>query len=266
MRLAFSASIEVGGPSPRVRFAATAALTAAALVAIAALTGLVAPATYARETAIWRAEAISQDWANLFVDVPWLVASALFALRGSRRARLLLAGGLVYTAYTYATYAFAVRFNALFLIYCGALGTSAYALRALSADLRDAASWFSPRAPVRLAGGFAMACALAFAALWLAQIIPALARGTAPAEVEAAGLLTNPVHVLDLALVLPAMFTGGWLLWNRRPGGYAVVTVLLGFTVVMAAALTTLAIPFVGLVALAAGVLVAMLRAMRPVA
>ena len=227
MRLRVSRNAELAG---------RLSLVAAGLVAIASLGGIVAPATYARETTLWRTEGVGQDWVNLFVAVPWLVASARFVLRGSRRARLLLAGALVYTAYSYTVYAFDVHFNALFLIYCGALGTSVYGLLALAPDLRDAVHWFDARAPRRFTAGLAMACAVVFALVWLSQIIPALLNGTAPADVDAAGLMTNPAHVLDLALVLPAMFAGGWLLWHERPLGYAVVPVLFGFLVLMGAA------------------------------
>jgi hypothetical protein len=51
--------------------------------------------------------------------------------------------------------------------------------------------------------------------------------------------------VLDLAFVLPAMFAGGWLLWHQRPLGYVLVPVLLGFTVLMGAALAGMAVALV---------------------
>lgn len=253
----------------RTRFAARIGFATAALVAIAALAGIAAPATYARETPLWRAQGIDQDWANLVVDVPWLVVSSWLVLRGSRRGQLLLAGALVYTAYTYAIYAFDVHFNALFLIYCAALGASAYALVALAPALRDAATWFGDGVPRRLAAGLALASAVVFASLWLSQIVPALVQGTAPVDVDAAGLMTNPAHVLDLALVLPAMFAGGWSLWHRRPLGYAVVPVLLGFTVLMGAAIVAMsadraqAAAFAAFVALDVVALAWMLRAIR---
>jgi hypothetical protein len=279
MRLSISASIDVGVPRS-ARFAALAGLATAALVVVAALGGIALPAMYARENPLWRTEGLGQDWASLLVDVPWLVVSALLVLRGSRRARFLLGGALAYTGYTYAVYAFDVHFNALFLVYCGALGTSAFALCALASDLRDAATWFGANVPRRFAGGFAMACAFAFALLWLSQIIPALLQGSSPTDVEACGLMTNPVHVLDLALALPALFAGGWLLWNDRPLGYAVVPVMLGFLVLMGAALVGMTIAmvvervapssalvalFAGFVALGVAALVWMLLAMtRP--
>jgi hypothetical protein len=139
------------------------------------------------------------------------------------------------------TYAFAVHFNAVFLAYCGALGLASYALVALASELEDVRTWFDARVPNRLIGGFEIACASAFALLWLSQIIPAILSGTAPAGLTEVGLLTNPAHVLDLSFVLPAMFAGGWLLWHRRPAGYAIASILLGFGVLMGASLAGMA-------------------------
>ena len=56
--------------------------------------------------------------------------------------------------------------------------------------------------------------------LWLGQDIPAPLTGGLPSDVTEAGLLTNPIHVLDLALVLPAAVLTGVLLARRRPWGY----------------------------------------------
>lgn len=93
-------------------------------------------------------------------------------------------------------YALDIHFNALFLVYCGALGAPFYALIALAPELHAARDWFDERVPRRFAGGFVMACACAFGALWLSQIVPAILRGTAPVDVDTEGLMTNPVHVL----------------------------------------------------------------------
>jgi hypothetical protein len=52
------------------------------------------------------------------------------------------------------------------------------------------------------------------------QDVPALLAGQVPSDIAEAGLLTNPIHVLDLALVLPAAILTGVLLARRRPWGY----------------------------------------------
>jgi len=223
------------------RFSAYAAVVIAALVAIASVGGIGLDATYAHETPSWRVQAIGQDWANLVVAVPWLVVAAMLVLRGSRRARFLLGGALVYCVYSYAMYALDVAFNALFLIYCGALGLASFGLAGLASDLRGSAIWFTARAPRRAIGAFAMICAGAFALMWLSQIVPAVVAGTQPVGLAETGLVTNPVHVLDLSLVLPAMFIGGVLLWRRHPLGFAIAPVMLAFGVLMAASLVAMA-------------------------
>ena len=242
MKLRLAAVLDGPEVSPRLRAVTIASLIVAGFVAVASLGGILSFPIYAREMPSWRAQGIGQDWANLVVAVPWLIASALYARRGSRSARLVLGSGLFYACYAYTTYAFDVHFNALFLIYCAILGGSAYALAALASEVRDAQTWYGRDAPVRLPGGFAMACAVGFALLWLSQIVPALLAGTAPAGLDEVGLVTNPVHVLDLSFVLPAMFAGGWLLWHRRPLGYVIVPIFLGFAVVMGASLVGMAV------------------------
>jgi hypothetical protein len=87
-----------------------------------------------------------------------------------------------------------------------------------------------------------MVLAVAFSLLWLAEIVPALLAGTDPAGLAEVGLVTNPAHVLDLALALPAVFVAGWLLWHRRPGGYVLTAIALGFLLLMGAALAGMAI------------------------
>jgi hypothetical protein len=96
----------------------------AALFAGASLGNILMPDAYRRETALWTAQGLGQDWVDLLVVVPVLIVSATFALRGSRLSRLLLGGTLAYTAYSLVLYAFAVHFNSLFLVYAVALGLS----------------------------------------------------------------------------------------------------------------------------------------------
>lgn len=49
---------------------------------------------------------------------------------------------------------------------------------------------------------------------------PALLAGRVPDDVTEAGLLSNPIHVLDLGLVLPAAVLTGVLLARQRPWGF----------------------------------------------
>ncbi|WP_306513997.1 hypothetical protein [Janibacter hoylei] len=72
-----------------------------------------------------------------------------------------------------------------------------------------------------------------FAALWLSELIPAAVSGEVLASVVDAGLWVNPVHVIDLALLLPAMVLAGVLALRRRPLGLLLVGPLLVFSALM---------------------------------
>jgi hypothetical protein len=218
------------------RFSTSTAWPLAALVGMISLGGILFPSTYARETASWAAQAIGQDWVDLVVAVPWLAISGALARRGSRRALLLFGGGLLYTAYELVIYAFSVRFNSLFLVYCATLGLSLFALGGLLAGLvgQDARSWYADRAPRRTAAAFLIGVGGLFALLWLAEVLPATLRGSIPPPVAEATIPTNPVHVMDLSFILPLHFVAGMSLARRRPLGLALAPILLAFDALMA--------------------------------
>lgn len=215
------------------------AYAATGLVFWISVAGVVNPSIYARETPNWTAQAIGQDWVDLLLAVPWLLGSTAAAQRGSRSGVILLAGGLAYAVYELVIYAFALHFNAMFLVYCAALGSALGALLPLGHLLlhEGVKAWFTERAPARGAGIFLLVVGVAFGLLWLAEILPALAHGTVPPSVLEAGVPTNPVYVMDLSLVLPLHVAGGWLLVRKHPWGYLVGPVLLAFGVLMAASI-----------------------------
>jgi hypothetical protein len=73
--------------------------------------------------------------------------------------------------------------------------------------------------------------AILFYLQWLSEDIPALVTGKIPQSVMENGLLTNPVHVLDMGLLLPAMIITAILLWRRKPLGYILAIPLLVFSI-----------------------------------
>lgn len=203
-------------------------IIAAPLAVVAAAAGLAVPDLY-RDPALLVPQARGQDLVTLLVGVPLLVSALVAAARGSARGRLLWLGALGYLAYTYATYAFGARFNPLFLVYVALLGLSVYAL-VLGLAATDATAFavrFGRRAPTRLVAGFLLAVAGVTAALWLADVVPATLAGGVPTAVREAQTPTSVIHVLDLALVLPALACAGGLLWRRASWGYVLAGVLL---------------------------------------
>ena len=210
-------------------------ILAAGLSALTSLAGILRGAeTYRRETRAWAVQAVGQDIANLLV-VALLLVSAVLARKGSLRALLVWIGCLFYLVYAFAIYAFSVHFNAYFLAYVAVLGLSSWALLATFAQLRaDEAAAPLREHPHRAgAGVLLIVIGVLFTALWLAEIVPHTLAGTTPAGLTETGLWTNPVHVLDLALLLPAMLVVGVLLRRRNRWGLLLAVPLLVFAVTM---------------------------------
>lgn len=80
--------------------------------------------------------------------------------------------------------------------------------------------------------------AFAFTVQWLREIIPALLAGHAPRSVTDAGLLTSPVHVVDLSIVLPGFTITGIMLLRRKPFAFVLAPTLITFGILMMLALT----------------------------
>ena len=142
-------------------------------------------------------------------------------------------GTLLYLVYAYVLYAMAVHFNQLFLLYVAALGLSAYAVMFSLDRLRAADLVFAAPGASRLAGYTSITIGVVFAGLWLSELVPATLSDEVPQSVADAGLWVNPVHVIDLALLLPAMVIAGILTLQGREAGLFFVGPLLVFSVLM---------------------------------
>jgi hypothetical protein len=229
----------------RIRFAAIAPPLLIAAITLVSLIGILDPSTYARETANWAAQGVGQDWADLLLLVPAIALGAWWGRLDPARGRLILGGALATTVYTFAIYVFSVRFNRLFLIYCGIFGLACFALAGILLALISSSSSSRAAGPGprdRVAGGFLIATGVLFGALWLSEIVPALVRGAPPASLTTTGLATNPVHVLDLSIVLPSFVATGVALVRGQPLARGFGAVLAGFGVLMALSIAILMI------------------------
>jgi hypothetical protein len=135
--------------------------------------------------------------------------------------------------YSYIIYAFAVHFNNLFLVYIAILGLSFYTFvgSLIHLNLEDFQPYFAANTKARVVSVFLLVVAILFYLQWLSEDIPALLAGKVPQSVLENGLLTNPVHVLDMGLVLPAMIIIAILLWRGRILGYVFAIPLLVFSI-----------------------------------
>ena len=207
----------------------------ALLIAIVSLFGLLTPGFYAKETPSWQAQSLGQDLADLILVIPALIVTAVLSYQGNKKALLFWGGTLIYIVYTFLIYCFGVHFNRLFLFYCIILGIASYSLLYFFYLLLQLAPRITHR---NTAASRTIACYLLiisglFYFLWLSEIIPASLNQETPSNVLEVGLPTNPVHVLDISLLLPAIFITGILLFRRNSFALLLAPALLIFFVLM---------------------------------
>jgi hypothetical protein len=205
------------------------------LLVVVSCVGLFFPNTYAAETPNWTAQAVGQDIFDLFLVVPFLLMTVLFIRKKSRKALLLWSGAVLYLIYSFVIYCFAVHFNNLFILYCLILGLSFYAfVYYLVFQLRRSArDWFGETVSVKSAGYYFIFISCIFYLLWLSEIVPAIINGTTPKNIVEMGLLTNPVHALDLSVALPGILIVGLLLLRRNTLGLLLAPGVLIFMILM---------------------------------
>jgi len=204
----------------------------AILVLVASFAGIFLKNTYARETTSYALQSVGQDFENSVAAVALLI-TVYFVSKGSVKAFLVWLGVLLALIYSYAIYAFAVHFNSLFLVYVAILGLSFYTLVGSLTHLHldSLQPNFAANTKARPVSVFLLVVAILFYLQWFSEDIPALVTGKIPPGVMENGLLTNPVHVLDLGLLLPAMIITAILLWRRKLLGYFLALPLLVFSI-----------------------------------
>jgi len=188
---------------------------------------------YAKETVDWLSQCIGQDISNLFFISPILIASAFYASKGNKTAKIIWIGTMITNIYSYVIYTFALHFNFLFLVYCLILALSIFSvLNFLINNINvDFKSWFSEEAPTKIVGIFLFVVACSFTLLWLSDTLPAVLTNTVPESIAKDNLLINPVQALDFSFYLPLMFISSVLLIKKRVLGYLMAPMMMVFAI-----------------------------------
>ena len=204
-------------------------IAAAALALAGSVIGLVNPMmAYGQETELLFIAAIAQDLVNGLLVTPLLIVFAVLARRGSLVSWLVLIGFLAFTVYNYAIYTFSIQFGPLFLVWVAVLGLSTFALIGSVATVLPLMA-LAGKSATRLTGWVLMVTSLLFTFLWLSEIIPNLLASAPSTSAADWNVPTSPVHVLDLAFFLPAVFTSGLLLIRDNRLGHATAIGALAF-------------------------------------
>lgn len=211
----------------------TSALVAV-LAAITSLLGIFFQKTYSREAEAWAVQAVGQDFANLAVVALMLVCT-YYLSKKSLKAYLVWLGAYIYLVYAFAIYAFFIHFNFLFLVYILILGLSFFTLIGglMTADPTILSQSLLHNTKSKMASVLLMIIGILFGSLWLSEIVPALLSNKIPSDLVETGLWVNPIHVLDLAFVLPGMIITSALLWRKNLLGFLMAVPLLIFSATM---------------------------------
>ncbi|MCX7976282.1 MAG: hypothetical protein N2646_04330 [Bellilinea sp.] len=172
------------------------------------------------------------DAVTLFVGVPALVIAARLASRGGLKAKLFLAGVLAYFIYNSASLALGAYWNEMLLVYMICFSLSLFSFIPLFQSIEIPALTQAIRAtmPYRLLAGF---CAFSGLSLlvWLVDILTSLTQGKPPAHLD--HYHTEITYVIDLGILLPAIYLTSFHLWRHKPQGVrmaAIILILLIFT------------------------------------
>ena len=217
-------------------------LPLAILTSVVSYAGIFIESTYANETANYAAQGIGQDIVNLFVVVPIFILAAIFAWRRNKLGLIIWSGALFYLAYSYTIYCFGLHFTHMFIAYCLILGLSFYSFIyfIFSSIHENVSEWFEKKVPGTSTGIFLISIAVLFYFIWLSEIIPCILNNTIPKSITDSGLSVNPVHVLDLALCLPALILTGIALIKRKNIGLLLAPTMMIFCIFMAVAIAAM--------------------------
>ncbi len=230
--------------SKQLKIITTLTVVLSFALAIVSYYGAFVSNTYKRDAASMAAQGIGQDIVDLFFVVPLLIISLVLMYRNNKVAYFIFSGTVFYILYSFFIYSFGVHFNNLFLLYCLTVGASLYTFILIISELNgmDVQNWFSNKVPVRTIGIYFIFIALMFYLLWLKDIIPAILSNTIPKDVSDHNLLVNPVHVLDIAFVLPGLIITAILLIRKHKVGFILTPVFLVFIIILAIALIAMVI------------------------
>lgn len=214
----------------------------AILAAFVSYAGIFIESTYSKETSLYAAQGTGQDIVNLFLVVPVLMLSSFFAWRKSKLGLLIWSGAIFYLAYSYTIYCFGLHFNHFFIAYCVILGLSFYSLvYFLFTSIKENVSgWYVKEFSGKSTGIFLIVVSVLFYFIWLSEIVPSILYNTIPKSITESGLLINPVHVLDIAICLPALIITGLALIKKRNLGFLLAPTMLVFCIFMSIAIAAM--------------------------
>lgn len=184
-------------------------------------------------------QGISQDYVTLFVGIPLLLISFLWARKNSIRGKYIFAGTSGYFFVSYLFYMCMGMFNAFFLFYVTLTSLSFFSLilALFSLNNDNLKLYFNHKIPNQILGVFLIFNSIAIALMWLSVILPPLINGTIyPLALD--HYTTLIVQGLDLSILLPISFLAGIFLLRENSLGFLMAPVYIVFLSILMTALT----------------------------
>jgi hypothetical protein len=205
-----------------MRAARSLSVALVVVMALQASLGLLLQGSY-RDADWIRATWFGNDWVTLILALPLLVASLRRADRGPR-GMLLWFGLVAYALYNYAFYLLGAVLNVFFPLYVLAvlLAGAVLILGLASVAPGRVAGSFRMTTPARSLGGALIIIGTGLGSVWIGTWAAHVFAGR-PTPV--APDVFRLVAALDLTLMVPALVSGGVLLWRRRPWGYVIAAI-----------------------------------------
>jgi hypothetical protein len=183
-------------------------------------------------------QVIPHDMVNLFLALPALLISFVFARKGILKARLFFMGVTLYLLFTYGIYTFYAMYNRLYICYVAVMGLCFYMFFILlkGTDAAKVKELFKDTYPNKLVGGFLITAATFMTLTWLKRIMPTALFNNIP-TIDLAQSTTMVPQAIDLAFFLPLAFIMGIRLCRKKPEAYIIGTALPVFLVFMMTAI-----------------------------
>ena len=196
---------------------------------------------YYYDTVSSAAQMQGNDLVTLVVGLPLLIIAAFLAFRGSLRGHLLLTGTLGFFLYTYMSMASLASYNSLFLVYVAIFALSLYAfiLCMMSFDLSTLPQSFSEKLPHNWIVGLMFIVGSFLLLAWLGRIVPPFFQNQTPVLENTTTLV---IQFMDLGLIVPLAFLGGFLLLRRNAWGYLLSSIMLTKGVTLGLGVSAMAI------------------------
>ena len=164
------------------------------------------------------------DLITLCLAVPIFAIALKLERKELSIGRILWLGTLAYSIYNYSFYLFGARLNSFFLLYLTAylLSVIIFILLIINTDARLLAVGFKDKTPVKPIGGYYILLSLCLSIIWVVMWFSYIFSGNElPIPVEA----FQVVAVLDITLMAPAIFAGGFLIIRKKPWGYIISSI-----------------------------------------